>query len=128
MRIAGKDIYDRKKIIPGLSDIFGIGKHTAFQIVSMCGIDYTKRIGDLTEEDVAKINSAIESLGLKVEGDLRREIAENIQRLKDIRCYRGLRHIAGLPVRGQRTHSNARTRKGPRKHRILARKKRKGGS
>lgn len=125
MRVVGRDINDRKKIIPGLMDIFGVGRELAFRIVSLTGIDYTKRIKDLTEEEVAKINSTIEELGLKVEGDLRKEINDNIQRLKDIRCYRGLRHIAGLPVRGQRTHSNARTRKGPRKHKILARKKRK---
>ncbi|GBD04036.1 30S ribosomal protein S13 [bacterium HR19] len=125
MRILGRDILDRKKIIPGLSDIFGIGNHTAFEIASLAGIDYQKRIKDLTEEDIAKINSVVERLGIKLEGDLRREISENIQRLKDIKCYRGLRHIAGLPVRGQRTHSNARTRKGPRKHKILARKKKK---
>lgn len=127
MRIAGKDISDSKKIIPGLSDIFGVGKNMAFQIASLVGIDYTKRIGDLTEDEVAKINSAIEKLGLRIEGDLRRDISENIQRLKDIKCYRGMRHIAGLPVRGQRTHSNSRTRKGPKKHKILARKKKKKG-
>ncbi len=125
MRVVGRDIHDRKKIIPGLMDIFGVGRELAFRIVSLTGIDYTKRIKDLTEEEVARINSTIEELGLKVEGDLRKEINDNIQRLKDIRCYRGLRHIAGLPVRGQRTHSNARTRKGPRKHKILARKKKK---
>jgi len=125
MRIVGRDIDDRKKVIPGLMDIFGIGKELAFRIISLTGIDYEKRIKDLTEEDAAKISSAIEKLGVKVEGDLRKEISDNIQRLKDIRCYRGLRHIAGLPVRGQRTHSNARTRKGPRKHKILARKKKK---
>ena len=125
MRVVGRDISDKKKIIPGLMDIFGVGRELAFRIVSLTGIDYTKRIKDLTEEEVAKINSTIEELGLKVEGDLRKEINDNIQRLKDIRCYRGLRHIAGLPVRGQRTHSNARTRKGPRKHKILARKKKK---
>lgn len=125
MRIAGRDILDRKKVVPGLSDIFGIGKETAFRIASIVGIDYRKRIGELTEEEVAKINTAIERLGLKIEGDLRREIADNIQNLKDIKCYRGLRHAVGLPVRGQRTHSNARTRKGPKKHKILARKKKK---
>lgn len=125
MRVAGKDIADSKKLIPGLCDIFGIGANAAFTITSMVGIDYTKRIGELTEDEVAKINSAIERLGLKIEGDLRREISENIQRLKDIKCYRGQRHIAGLPVRGQRSHSNARTRKGPKKHKILARKKKK---
>ncbi len=125
MRVAGKDLSDSKKIIPGLSDLFGVGPETAFRIASLVGIDYTKRIGDLTEDDVARINSAIEKLGLKIEGDLRREISEDIQRLKDIKCYRGLRHIAGLPVRGQRSHSNARTRKGPKKHKILARKKKK---
>lgn len=125
MRVAGKDLFDGKKIISGLSDLLGVGSETAFRIASLVGIDYTKRIGDLTEDDVAKVNSAIEKLGLKIEGDLRREISENIQRLKDIKCYRGLRHIAGLPVRGQRSHSNARTRKGPKKHKILARKKKK---
>jgi len=125
MRILGRDILDKKKVIPGIKDIFGIGENLAYHIVSMVGIDYTKRIKDLTEEDVAKINAAVERLGLKVEGDLRKEISDNIQRLKDIKCYRGHRHVVGLPVRGQRTHSNARTRKGPRKHRVLARRKKK---
>lgn len=125
MRIVGRDVNDRKKVIPGLMDIFGIGKELAFRIISLTGIDYEKRIRELTEEDAAKISSAIEKLGVKVEGDLRKEISDNIQRLKDIRSYRGMRHIAGLPVRGQRTHSNARTRKGPRKHKILARKRKK---
>lgn len=125
MRVVGRDINDRKKVIAGFSDIFGIGHELAFRIISLTGIDYTKRIKDLTEEEVAKINSAVDELGIKVEGDLRREINDNIKRLKDIKCYRGLRHISGLPVRGQRTHSNARTRKGPRKHRVLARRKKK---
>ncbi len=125
MRIVGRDIKDRKKVIVGLSDIFGIGRELAFRIVGMTGIDYTKRIKELSEEEIARINSAIEEIGIKVEGDLRREIEDNIRRLKDIKSYRGLRHIAGLPVRGQRTHSNARTRKGPRKHRVLARRKKK---
>ncbi len=125
MRILGKDIQDGKKIIPGLADIFGIGAELAYKIAAMTQIDYAKRIKDLTQEEVARINSAVESMGIKIEGDLRREIVDNIQRLKDIRAYRGLRHIAGLPVRGQRTHSNSRTRKGPRKHRVLARKKKK---
>lgn len=125
MRIAGRDVLDSKKIIPGLSDIFGVGRDVAFRIASLAGVDYTKSVGELTEDEVARINATIERLGLKIEGDLRREIAENIQRLKDIKSYRGARHAAGLPVRGQRTHSNARTRKGPKKHKILARKKKK---
>ncbi|SNR84856.1 30S ribosomal protein S13 [Desulfurobacterium atlanticum] len=113
-RIAGVDIPDNKKVPYSLAYIYGIGIKTGFKICEEAGIDPEKRVKDLTEEEIAKIRKIIES-EYKVEGDLRKEIAMNIRRLIDIGCYRGVRHRLGLPVRGQRTRTNARTRKGPKK-------------
>ncbi|MCX7995547.1 MAG: 30S ribosomal protein S13 [candidate division WOR-3 bacterium] len=113
-RIAGVDLPLNKKVEYGLTAIYGIGLSTAQQIVLRCGIDRTKKVKDLTEEEVTKIRKMIES-EYKVEGALRAEVAANIKRLIDIGCYRGIRHKIGLPVRGQRTRTNARTRKGKRK-------------
>ncbi len=113
-RIAGVDLPLNKKVEYGLTAIYGIGIPIAQQIVLRCGIDRSKRIKDLTEEEVTKIRKLIES-EYKVEGALRADIAANIKRLIDIGCYRGVRHKIGLPVRGQRTRTNARTRKGKRK-------------
>ena len=113
-RISGIDLPREKRVEIALQYIFGIGKCFAKEIVAKAGIDPTVRTKDLTEDDVRKIREAIES-GYKVEGDLRREITMNIKRLMDLGCYRGLRHRKGLPVRGQRTHTNARTRKGPKR-------------
>ncbi|MEO0122660.1 MAG: 30S ribosomal protein S13 [candidate division WOR-3 bacterium] len=113
-RIAGVDLPLNKKVEYGLTAIYGIGIPTAQQIVLQCGIDRSKKIKDLTEEEVTKIRKMIES-EYKVEGALRADIAANIKRLIDIGCYRGTRHKIGLPVRGQRTRTNARTRKGKRK-------------
>ncbi|MEO0136551.1 MAG: 30S ribosomal protein S13 [candidate division WOR-3 bacterium] len=113
-RIAGVDLPLNKKVEYGLTAIYGIGLPTAQQIVLRCGIDRTKKVKDLTEEEVTKIRKLIES-EYKVEGALRAEVAANIKRLIDIGCYRGIRHKVGLPVRGQRTRTNARTRKGKRK-------------
>jgi len=114
-RIAGVDLPRNKRVEVGLTYIFGIGRSTSKHILQMTGVDPSIRVGDLSEEDVNAIRKAIADQDIRVEGDLRREISMNIKRLMDIGCYRGLRHRRGLPVRGQRTRSNARTRKGPRR-------------
>ena len=114
-RIAGVDLPRDKRVEYGLTAIYGIGITTAKKIVEMTGINPDTRIKDLTEAEIAKIRDVIDSENITVEGDLRREIALNIKRLTEIGCYRGVRHRKGLPVRGQRTKTNARTRKGPKK-------------
>ena len=113
-RIAGVDLPRNKRMEIALTYIFGIGRVRSVKILTEAGIDISKRSDDLTEADVAKIRDVIDA-NYKVEGDLRKEVAMNIKRLMDLGSYRGLRHRRGLPVRGQRTHTNARTRKGPRK-------------
>lgn len=119
-RIAGVDLPKNKSIWIALTYIYGIGRTLSKKILEEAGIDPNVKVKDLLDEEVAKLNNIIESK-YKVEGDLRREVAANIRRLIEIGCYRGLRHKVGLPVRGQRTRTNARTRKGPRA-RIGARK------
>ncbi|KAF0218093.1 MAG: small subunit ribosomal protein [Geobacteraceae bacterium] len=111
-RIAGIDLPRNKRIEIALTYIYGIGRSTAQKILSETGVDFNTRTDNLTESEVAKIRESIDK-NLKVEGDLRRDISMNIKRLMDLGCYRGLRHRKGLPVRGQRTKTNARTRKGP---------------
>jgi small subunit ribosomal protein S13 len=113
-RIAGVDLPRRKHIAYALPYIYGIGQKAAKAICEKAGIPPTRRVDELSEADVKAIRDAIEG-NYKVEGDARREVQQNIKRLMDLGCYRGLRHRKGLPVRGQRTHTNARTRKGPRK-------------
>ncbi len=113
-RIAGVDLPREKRIEVGLQYIYGIGKTTAKVICEKAGVKVETRTKDLTDDEVRRIRETIEQ-HLKVEGDLRREVSMNIKRLMDLGCYRGLRHRKGLPVRGQRTHTNARTRKGPKK-------------
>ena len=113
-RIAGVDLPKEKRVEIGLTYIYGIGLTTSQKILKKTGINPDVRIKDLTDEEVNNIRKAIDQ-DYKVEGDLRREVALNIKRLTEIGCYRGLRHRRGLPVRGQRTKTNARTRKGPRK-------------
>jgi len=113
-RIAGVDLPKNKHSVIGLTYIFGIGHSTAAEILDKAGVDHTKKISDLNDEEVAQIRSIITS-EYKVEGALRSETQMNIKRLMDIGCYRGLRHRRGLPVSGQRTRTNARTRKGKRK-------------
>ena len=113
-RIAGVDLPRNKRIEIALTYIFGIGRHGALVVVTEAGISRDKRTDDLDENDVRKIRDAIEA-NFRVEGDLRRDIQLSIKRLMDLGCYRGTRHRRGLPVRGQRTHTNARTRKGPRR-------------
>jgi small subunit ribosomal protein S13 len=112
-RISGIDLPRDKRIEIGLTYIFGIGLPTAQKILSQTGVSPNTRVKDLSTEDEQRLREVVETL--KVEGDLRREIASNIKRLTDIGCYRGLRHRRGLPVRGQRTKTNARTRKGPKR-------------
>lgn len=119
-RIAGVDLPREKRVEIALTYIFGIGKTTSQRILADTGVSAVTRVRDLTEDEVSKLRDAIDKT-VKVEGDLRREIAMNIKRLIDIGCYRGVRHRRGLPVRGQRTKTNARTRKGPR--RTVANKK-----
>jgi len=120
-RIAGVDLPAERKIEIALTYIFGIGRTTAKRILDQTGVDPNVRTKNLSEEDTAKLRGVIES-DLKVEGALRSEVAANIKRLMDIGSYRGLRHRRSLPVRGQRTHTNARTRKGPKKG-VMTRKK-----
>ncbi|MGL5440275.1 MAG: 30S ribosomal protein S13 [Filifactoraceae bacterium] len=120
-RIAGVDLPREKRVVIGLTYIFGIGKSTSQKLLAEVGISEDKRIKDLSEDEVNLLRKAIDSV--MVEGDLRREIALNIKRLRDIRCYRGIRHMKGLPVRGQKTKTNARTRKGAK--RTVSRKKKK---
>ena len=114
-RIAGIDLPREKRIEIALTYIYGIGPATARRVLERAGVDANARVKALTEDDEKKLRDAIDQLALRVEGDLRREVQGNIKRLMDIGCYRGLRHRRGLPVRGQRTKTNARTRKGPKR-------------
>ena len=114
-RISGIDLPREKRIEIGLQYIFGIGPATAAKLLARTGISPDTRVKDLTEDDEKKLRDAIDALQIRVEGDLRREIAGHIKRLTDIGSYRGQRHRRGLPVRGQRTKTNARTRKGPKR-------------
>ncbi|MDI6892617.1 MAG: 30S ribosomal protein S13 [Actinomycetota bacterium] len=113
-RIAGIDLPREKRVEVALTYIYGVGASSAKRILTAAKVDPATRVRDLTEEEVVRLRAYIDK-NLKVEGDLRREVSQNIKRLMEIGCYRGLRHRRGLPVRGQRTHTNARTRKGPRK-------------
>ena len=113
-RLVGVDLPRDKRIEVGLTYIYGIGLTTSKKILAETGINPDTRTNDLTEEDLVKLRDYIQN-NIKVEGDLHREVSQNIKRLMEIGCYGGLRHRKGLPVRGQRTHTNARTRKGPRK-------------
>ena len=113
-RVAGVDIPREKRLVISLTYVFGVGPTKAAEICEATGTNPNTRVRDLTEEEVAKIRTWIDE-NLKVEGDLRREVQQDIKRKMEIGCYQGLRHRRGLPVRGQRTHTNARTRKGPKK-------------
>ena len=119
-RLAGVDLPRDKRVEIGLTYIYGIGRTTASRILEQAGVDPSTRVRDLTDEEVNKIKDVMDATCI-VEGDLRREIAMNIKRLQEIGCYRGIRHRKGLPVRGQNTKNNARTRKGPK--RTVANKK-----
>jgi small subunit ribosomal protein S13 len=120
-RIAGVDLPRTKRVEIGLTYIFGIGRTRSSKILKDAGVSPDIRVKDLSEDDVRKITRVIEDQG-GVEGDLRKEVSMNIKRLMDIGCYRGLRHRRGLPVRGQRTKTNARTRKGPRRGAVAKKK------
>jgi small subunit ribosomal protein S13 len=112
-RVVGVDLPREKRVEIGLTYIYGIGPTRARVLLEKAGVSPDVRVRDLTDEEVSKISAAIDQ-NYRVEGDLRREVSSHIKRLMDINCYRGMRHKRGLPVRGQRTHTNARTRKGPR--------------
>ena len=114
-RIAGVDLPREKRIEIGLTYIYGIGRVSATKICAEAGVNPDTRVRDITDDEVKKISEIIEEMGILVEGDLRREVALNIKRLQEIGCYRGIRHRKGLPVRGQKTKTNARTRKGPKR-------------
>jgi small subunit ribosomal protein S13 len=114
-RIAGVNVPDKKRALIALTYVHGIGLTTSKKIMTAAGIDLTRRMADLTEDELNAIRKEIEAGKFLIEGDLRREVSLNIKRLMDMGCYRGLRHRKGLPVRGQRTKTNARTRKGPAK-------------
>jgi small subunit ribosomal protein S13 len=120
-RIAGVNVPVNKRVEVGLTYVFGIGRSTASEIVKNTGIEGDTKVKDLTEDEVVKLREAVESR--QVEGELRRERSQNVKRLSEIGSYRGVRHRRGLPTRGQRTHTNARTRKGPRKASIAGRRK-----
>jgi small subunit ribosomal protein S13 len=113
-RIAGVNIPPQKRVEIGLTYIYGIGRSTSNKVLSLVGIDAETKVRDLTEEEILRLREAIDR-EVEVEGDLRRERSQNIKRLMDIGCYRGIRHRRGMPVDGQRTKTNARTRKGPKK-------------
>ena len=122
-RIAGVEMPKGKRIEIALTYIYGIGRSSSQKILQKAGVDFNKKVEELTDEELTKIREIIDR-EYKVEGDLKREVAANIKRLIDIGCYRGMRHVRGLPVRGQRTRTNARTRKGPRGS-ILGKRKKK---
>jgi len=121
-RIAGVDLPAKKRAEIGLTYIYGIGRSRSLSLLYRAGVDANKKVADLTEDEVNKIRTLIENEG-SVEGDLRKELSMNIKRLIEMGSYRGLRHRRGLPVRGQRTHTNARTRKGPRRGTVANKKK-----
>src|SRR3954462_6119910 len=121
-RIAGVNIPREKRVEVGLTYIYGIGRSTSLKVLAELGLSPDTKVRDLTEEEVAQLRAHIDG-NLTVEGDLRRERSQNVKRLMEIGCYRGLRHRRGLPVDGQRTRTNARTRKGPKKMQVAGKKK-----
>ncbi len=121
-RISGVNIPLNKRVEVGLTYIYGIGRSTAGKLLSEVGVEPDRKVRDLTEDEVIKLREAIDS-DLTVEGDLRRERSQSIKRLQEIGCYRGMRHRRGLPVRGQKTKTNARTRKGPKRMQVAGKKK-----
>jgi small subunit ribosomal protein S13 len=122
-RIEGVELPSNKRIEIGLTYVFGIGRTTSQRVLTQAGLDFSKRVKDLTPDEEQQIRDAIRDLRLVLEGDLRKEVTLNIKRLVEINCYRGQRHRRSLPVRGQRTHTNARTRKGPRRQAIAGKKR-----
>lgn len=126
-RISGVDLPKNKRIETALTYLFGVGSYLSNKVIKAAGVDPNKRTKDLTDEEVSKITQALQSSGYRVEGELRHEISANIRRLMEIGAWRGMRHKKGLPVRGQRTRTNARTRKGPRKGGLIVVKKKDEG-
>jgi len=124
-RIAGVDLPNKKRAAIGLTYIYGIGRTRALSLLHRANVDSTKKVADLPEDEINRVRTLIENEG-SVEGDLRKELSLNIKRLIEMGSYRGLRHRRGLPVRGQRTHTNARTRKGPRRGTVANKKKATG--
>lgn len=122
-RIEGVDLPRNKRIEIALTYIYGIGLTTSRKLLADAHVDFDVRVKDLTDDQISAIRDALLKNGVKTEGDLRKEVTLNIKRLIEIKSYRGMRHLAGLPVRGQRTHTNARTRKGPRRAAIAGKKK-----
>lgn len=122
-RIEGVELPPNKRVEIGLTYVYGIGRTTSQKVLTRAGIDWNKRVKDLSLDEENAIRDAIHAIGLQLEGDLRKEITLNIKRLVEINCYRGSRHRRSLPVRGQRTHTNARTRKGPRRQAIAGKKR-----
>jgi small subunit ribosomal protein S13 len=120
-RIAGVNIPLNKRVEIGLTYVYGIGRSTSNQVLAQVGVEPDRKVRDLTDDEVVKLRESVENLS--VEGDLRRERSQNVKRLMEIGCYRGLRHRRGMPVRGQRTKTNARTRKGPRRMQVAGKKK-----
>ena len=120
-RIAGVDLPRRKQVWVALTYIYGVGQTTAKKICKQASVEMTRKVDQLTDQEVVRLRQVITD-GYRVEGDLRRDVSMHIKRLMDLGCYRGLRHRRGLPVRGQRTHTNARTRKGPRRQAIKKKK------
>jgi small subunit ribosomal protein S13 len=120
-RISGVNIPLNKRVEIGLTYIFGVGRATSQELLDKTGVSYDTYVRDLTEDEISKLRDAVEDL--TVEGDLRRETSQNIKRLMEIGCYRGMRHRRGLPVRGQKTKTNARTRKGPKRMQVAGKKK-----
>ena len=121
-RIAGVDLPRNKRMEIALTYLYGVGKFKSREILKAAEVSFEKRSDELDDNEARRIREVLETMQLKVEGDLRREVALNIKRLMDLGCYRGLRHRRNLPVRGQRTHTNARTRKGPRKGQMIKKK------
>jgi small subunit ribosomal protein S13 len=120
-RISGVNIPLNKRVEIGLTYVYGIGRSTSNQVLAQVGVEPDRKVRDLTDDEVVKLREAVDNLS--VEGDLRRERSQNVKRLMEIGCYRGLRHRRGMPVRGQRTKTNARTRKGPRRMQVAGKKK-----
>ena len=121
-RVAGVDLPRNKRMEFALTYLFGVGRTKSREILTAAGVPLDKRSDDLDDNETRRIREVIEQMQMKIEGDLRREVSLNIKRLMDLGCYRGLRHRKSLPVRGQRTHTNARTRKGPRKSGAMVKK------
>ena len=121
-RVAGVDLPRNKRMEIALTYLYGVGRTKSREILKAAGVSFDKRSDDLDDAEIRRIREVIEQMQMKIEGDLRREVNLNIKRLMDLGCYRGLRHRKGLPARGQRTHTNARTRKGPRKGQAIKRK------